>query len=156
MGWVPRPPSPPRVVRRINTLPCAIPGLCRYHQDRDGFPHTADGRGGGQPPLARLPAMQLNPGVARGVVFNTCTGTSPTQLTARGGRQPAEQGGCQHLAEARGDASQPEVLVVWQGAPVRASTPRQPGSASTFRREDHFWLTVLLSKREAGSQLQRK
>ena len=52
----------------INTLPCATPGLCRYHQGREGFPHVAEPRGGGQPSQQdSLQAAETRGGAKSGV-----------------------------------------------------------------------------------------
>ena len=123
MNRVTRAPSPPRLVRTASPLPCAIPGICRYHQERGGFPLVAEGRGGGQPPQQDSSQTAGSRGGTRsGVQHRGC----PHSAYTRGGRQQADQEAGQRLAEAIDEASQPEVLVVWQGDPVIASAPRQP------------------------------
>ena len=116
-------PTLPGLDRTVSPPPGGIPGVCGYHQEQGDALLVAEDRGGGQPPQQDSSQRAEVRGGMRSDVQHQ---EVPHSAYTWGGRRQAEQEVGQHRAEATGEASQPEVLVIWQGAPAITSAPRPP------------------------------
>ena len=99
----------PGTVRRTDHRPCAIPGLCRFHYGHGSLLHSADPRGGAQPP-------------GQGSLLHSAD--------PRGGAQPPAKEVSYTQLNPGVVPPPPEVQVVWQGAQTSRSSPRQSGQRS--------------------------
>ena len=131
-------PRLPGLGRAVSLLPSATSGSCGYHQEQEGSPHGARDRGGSQllqpdssqiaearggSQLLQPDSLQITE-VRGGRGSDVPAEGSPHSAYTWGGRRQEGQETGQHTEV----ASQPEVVVIWQGA---ARQPAQPAYTST-------------------------